>query len=1154
MRLDRLDLVRYGKFTDRSLDFGARQPGRPDFHLVHGPNEAGKSTLFSAYLDLLFGIEKSSAYGFLHPYPVMRVGGRLTVAGVVQEAYRIKRNQGSLVTGDERALPDTLFSSVLGGMDRPAYRAMFSLDDESIEKGGEDILRSEGELGAMLFSASSGLSDLAAGLAALKGEADDFYRPQARKHRLGALKGEIEALREERKALDVAARDYGVLLRERDNATAGHATALQGRNELRERLAALERSLDALPLLARLRLLREQLGTFDLGEPPPPGWRALSGELAREEAEIGARAARMDAERLRLCETLAALPDDPAVLEAEPEIASLSGSDLEARFRTADLDLGSREAERDRLDAAVAALLASLGLPPQTDPRTALLPPGAVERLSTLFSRRSGLLERLDAACAERDEAERALAEARRAAGVDDGQGDSSEDRAFDALSLAVRAARAGDVVTRRREARRQVALAEEALAAAGRRLHPWAGDPAALPTLAVPSAALLKDLRTRFETAVDACRQADRERLEREREAAMRGAALEALLKTAGVVGSGEGESLRRARDEAWRSHRARLDAESAATFERALQADDRAVDARLAHADRLSEIRLVERAAAEAEARRDALREDGERVEAARSAVAAEIGRLAEDLGLPLETTVDSIETWLTHRQEALTAQETLARLRIDEELATKEERAAFARLAGLLEWPGPEGASFEEILLAAEDRLAALREARALRHAARDAAERAEERLTERRRVADEAGKAAALWQDNWTGVIAGTWLSGPLAPADPERVGGLLPVLQTLAQRLEQREELEHRIRAMRNDRDDYIRGAGDLAARLGMDAGAPAETMAAIGRRLEAARAGRQRRQELEAAFERLAGDEADLEERRSILEARLAEMFEWLGCGSLVEADRLLDAHRRRQDIIERVDETARDLMRKMRTETVEEAEAALSSVDEAQLAAERLDLATQAEAAEGEVERHHAARVRAEEALAGVAGSDAAAALEERRRTALLEVAEGSRRYLAMRAGALAAEQALRLYRERHRSVMMDRASETFHIITGGQYTGLSTVMEKDSEFLVVNAAGGGSKLARDLSKGTRFQLYLALRVAGYHEIAASRETVPFVADDIMETFDDERALNTLRVMANMAMSGQVIYLTHHQHLRDLAREACPDVSIHEL
>ena len=118
MRLDRLDLVRYGKFTDRSLDFGPVRPGKPDFHLVHGPNEAGKSTLFSAYLDLLFGIEKSSAYGFLHPYSLMRVGGQFSVGLERHEAYRLKRNQASLVAADDRPLPDTLFASVLGGMDR----------------------------------------------------------------------------------------------------------------------------------------------------------------------------------------------------------------------------------------------------------------------------------------------------------------------------------------------------------------------------------------------------------------------------------------------------------------------------------------------------------------------------------------------------------------------------------------------------------------------------------------------------------------------------------------------------------------------------------------------------------------------------------------------------------------------------------------------------------------------------------------------------------------------------------------------------------------------------------------------------------------------------------------------------------------------------
>ncbi len=44
MRLRRLDLTRYGKFTDASIEFGERIAGQPDLHILYGPNEAGKST------------------------------------------------------------------------------------------------------------------------------------------------------------------------------------------------------------------------------------------------------------------------------------------------------------------------------------------------------------------------------------------------------------------------------------------------------------------------------------------------------------------------------------------------------------------------------------------------------------------------------------------------------------------------------------------------------------------------------------------------------------------------------------------------------------------------------------------------------------------------------------------------------------------------------------------------------------------------------------------------------------------------------------------------------------------------------------------------------------------------------------------------------
>jgi uncharacterized protein YhaN len=225
-----------------------------------------------------------------------------------------------------------------------------------------------------------------------------------------------------------------------------------------------------------------------------------------------------------------------------------------------------------------------------------------------------------------------------------------------------------------------------------------------------------------------------------------------------------------------------------------------------------------------------------------------------------------------------------------------------------------------------------------------------------------------------------------------------------------------------------------------------------------------------------------------------------------------------------------------------------------LSAVDEAGLRLEVAELQSRWEQCDQDASELHAERRDAEKALAAIGGGDAAAHIEERRRTLLAEVEERAIAYLKLKTGILAGETALRLYRERHRSAMMQRASAAFSRISGGEYVGLSTQAENGREFLIANAAGGGSKLADDLSKGTRFQLYLALRIAGYHEVAATRESLPFVADDIMETFDDGRAQHAFALMADMARVGQVIYLTHHQHLCDIARTACPDVTIHTL
>jgi len=129
-----------------------------------------------------------------------------------------------------------------------------------------------------------------------------------------------------------------------------------------------------------------------------------------------------------------------------------------------------------------------------------------------------------------------------------------------------------------------------------------------------------------------------------------------------------------------------------------------------------------------------------------------------------------------------------------------------------------------------------------------------------------------------------------------------------------------------------------------------------------------------------------------------------------------------------------------------------------------------------------------------------------------------------------------------------------MARASDAFRTISRGAYIGLASQPNKDSEDLVALGADHSSKLASQLSKGTRFQLYLALRFAGYCEFARLRPPVPFIADDILETFDNERAEEALRLLAGIGEVGQAIYLTHHRHLCDIALNVCPAARLHQL
>lgn len=178
MRFERLLIERFGHFESLDLDLS----GGSGLVLVHGPNEAGKSTLLRAIHGLLFGIDERSPDNFRFPYPAMTLSAVLRdgAGQRIDIARRKKRKDALLGTlrtdlGD-LALDEPRFARYFGAVTEDLYRQIFGFTHEDLQRGAEVLeVANLGELlggGALGGSAES----LRRVLAALHDESDDLFK------------------------------------------------------------------------------------------------------------------------------------------------------------------------------------------------------------------------------------------------------------------------------------------------------------------------------------------------------------------------------------------------------------------------------------------------------------------------------------------------------------------------------------------------------------------------------------------------------------------------------------------------------------------------------------------------------------------------------------------------------------------------------------------------------------------------------------------------------------------------------------------------------------------------------------------------------------------------------------------------------------------
>jgi Uncharacterized conserved protein len=102
VRFERIDLTKYGPFEGESFPFSARTP---DFYVLYGDNEAGKSSLLRAISSLLFGIEPRTRDGFrASSASSLRVGAVISAGGEQIVFQRRKGNKATLLGSEGNVL------------------------------------------------------------------------------------------------------------------------------------------------------------------------------------------------------------------------------------------------------------------------------------------------------------------------------------------------------------------------------------------------------------------------------------------------------------------------------------------------------------------------------------------------------------------------------------------------------------------------------------------------------------------------------------------------------------------------------------------------------------------------------------------------------------------------------------------------------------------------------------------------------------------------------------------------------------------------------------------------------------------------------------------------------------------------------------------
>jgi uncharacterized protein YhaN len=1167
MKIKRLELKAFGPFSDELLDFSSL---RPALHIVYGANEAGKSSAMRALQALFFGFPVRTADNFLHQNQQLLVGGCLEGADGKELAFfRRKRSVKDLFDQQDNPIEPSALTPWLHGIEKELFLALYGINHETLVMGGQGILDQQGEVGKALFAVGAGLASLKPVIDEFEREGESLFRPQGSSRLINEALAYHKELLRQSKEVTLSGREWEEHRLALDEALKRLTERQKTKQQLGTEKSRLERLQQALPDLSDRQNLLRQLEELGEVTPLPPDFSERRAAFEQSQREARFHHEQVTARLQVIREKMGGLSLNRPLLDEAVAIDELY--QRLGEYRKAKSDRPLREGQRISSRTAAAALLRQIK-PELTINDVETLRPGLSKRrrVQDLASRFEALQQGGRNARLQLLEIEKTLkqceAESQKLPPV------TETDLLFRSLLAAERAGEIDTLITSLEQERQR---GEQECLAALNRLGLWKGSLDLVLHLPLPLVESVNLFDEEFRALTDHKRQlqAEREELQQQQEKGVE--QIQNLVFASDLPSEEELAKHRTRREQGWQLLRRQW-----------IEQDDVAEESR-SYDSRHPLPEAYERMVGLADQTADRLYREAELVEK-HASLKAEVEKIGKRLAAlhEKEATADKAlaefqrrwqAQWASLGVKSLSPREMNAwigsfehlRIQVIElEKSQRELDETVVRRRELL------GALLKEIAAAGDAKsftgeelqkpldyarailnsIESVQKERELLHVKLRDGRKALENAVEKWNRAEEELKE---WRAEWSDALAPLGLDGKALPSEAL---DFIETLQACFERLKEADDFRKRIEGIDRDIKDFEKDVELLIQKIAPDLAA-AEVYSSITElKLRLGRASQEQAlllresEELERLEKELITTQSDL---RSC-EKELAAMRHSARCETRED---LIAAEQRSQtwtQLKQRQQELERNLSRIAGGTTLADLELQAESVNSDELPG-RIDTLSKeiTTLLDPEINQLAESIGRKKNELERMDGGSKAAELAEALQHSLTKIRRLTERYIRIKLAAKMLRDETERYRQENEAPVLKIASRYFTELTMNSFTGLRTDSDDHGKLVLTGVRPNGSWLQVDaMSSGTRDQLYLALRLATLEWRTESSEPMPFIVDDILINFDDQRSLATIKALSELGAKSQVILFTHHQKIAEAAGEPefAGKVFIHQL